>query len=190
MIELTVDARPFRRAVGALPWMAFEEFCFITEINVNGDRVAPCGLRELAERLNVNKDTAARAVSVLLHHGVVERVTRPKCGYRIVALPTGVTMSSLDPVEHRNSRHDTAFAASVELDRISERARSQPSIPVVVDVSSSTIDCPADADSVDASINPKDRPAMRDARSTRSQPRIRARDQRDGATFEQGKLFG
>lgn len=91
-VTVTDDAHAFRRRVRPLAWTTFEELCLGAEIDADGRLRALVGVRELAARLGVNKDTAARAVGVLTQHGIVERVTRPVCGYVIVALPAGVTV--------------------------------------------------------------------------------------------------
>lgn len=61
-----------RAAVGPSAWRALEELCLRAEPTEHG-WVAAGGVRDLGARMGVTKDTAARAVAVLLRAGLVLR---------------------------------------------------------------------------------------------------------------------
>ena len=81
--------------MGLAPFAALVELCLVAGESPDGP-VAAIGVRELAARLGLNKDTAARAVGVLAEAGVVarERVVAGggplRSGYRL-RLPPGVS---------------------------------------------------------------------------------------------------
>ena len=84
----------WRRRLGAQAWSVLEQLALAAHHDGQG-WATPVGVRGLADELGITKDTAARAVNVLVHAGIVAlgRVEGPdgqrRSGYRI-RLPEGI----------------------------------------------------------------------------------------------------
>ena len=95
MVIIGPEAAGLARRLGLAPFAALFELCLVAGEGPDGP-VAAVGVRELAARLGLNKDTAARAVGVLVDAGVVarERIVvgggPTRSGYRL-RLPLGVS---------------------------------------------------------------------------------------------------
>jgi hypothetical protein len=83
------ESREIRRAVGALAWCCLEELSLAARRTAEG-WVAPVGVRAIGASLGVTKDTAARAVQVLVAAGLVTRRGSASCAQYALSLPTGV----------------------------------------------------------------------------------------------------
>jgi hypothetical protein len=109
-ILLDTASRAWRRRVGALAWAVLEELALAAHSTSEG-WVAPIGVRDLAARIGITKDTAARAVATLRSEGLVtlDRVQRPdghsRSGYRI-GLPPGIELR-IRPDDHDNRQPAT-----------------------------------------------------------------------------------
>ena len=84
---LGAGTRELRAAVGPSAWCALEELCLRAELTEHG-WVATGGVRDLGAGMGVTKDTAARAVTVLLRAGLIlrhrlETETRRRAAYLI-----------------------------------------------------------------------------------------------------------
>ena len=98
--ELVLVARPqsatWRRRLGPLAWTALECLALSAYPDSQG-WAAPVGVRGIAAKIGVTKDTAARAVMTLITAGVITRqpVTGPegqrRSGYRL-HLPEGLEL--------------------------------------------------------------------------------------------------
>ncbi len=107
--DLIVKAQSsvWRRRLGPLAWAALEDLALAAHHTEQG-WVAPVGVRDIASRVGVTKDTAARAVAVLGAAGLVvlQRVPAPdgqwRSGYRL-QLPDGVELRA------RPNHPDTAL---------------------------------------------------------------------------------
>ncbi len=94
--DLIVNAQSgvWRRRLGPLAWAALEDLALASHYTEQG-WVAPVGVRDVASRVGVTKDTAARAVALLGAAGLVvlQRVPardgQRRSGYRL-QLPDGV----------------------------------------------------------------------------------------------------
>ena len=166
-ITVTDDAHAFRRRVRPLAWTTFEELCLGAEVDADGRLSALVGVRELAARLGVNKDTAARAVGVLTQHGVVLRVTRPLCGYVIVALPAGVTVDHDEGTTERR----VALIAMGFIDDARD-------------------DCPKPPDAPSIASKTTARPVVADARRPRDAGKGVDVNGGEIGVGDQGRLFG
>ena len=107
--DLIVKAQSsvWRRRLGPLAWAALEDLALAAHHSEQG-WVAAVGVRDIAVRVGVTKDTAARAVAALGAAGliVLQRVPAPdgrwRSGYRL-QLPDGVELRA------RRNRRDTAL---------------------------------------------------------------------------------
>lgn len=72
MLLVEESAREVRRAVGPLAWCCLEELSLAARQTPDG-WMAPVGVRALGSSLGVTKDTAARALQVLIAAGLVAR---------------------------------------------------------------------------------------------------------------------
>jgi DNA-binding transcriptional ArsR family regulator len=70
------SARGLRRSLGSTAWAALEELLLDAESQAPGRLSAQVSARELAGRLGVSKDTAARALRRLASVGLVRREDR------------------------------------------------------------------------------------------------------------------
>jgi hypothetical protein len=93
-LTITAGSRTWRRRLGAQAWSALEELALSAHPDEQGWSTA-IGVRGVAVQLGITKDTAARAVNVLIHAGLVQRTRttgpdgRRRAGYRL-NLPPGV----------------------------------------------------------------------------------------------------
>ncbi len=103
---LRPESRLWRRRLGPLAWAALEDLALATHHSDQG-WVAPVGVRDIAARVGITKDTAARAVAALGGAGLVVlgRVQAPdgrwRSGYRL-DLPDGIELRTC------TTRPDTA----------------------------------------------------------------------------------
>ena len=112
--DLIVKAQSsvWRRQLGPLAWAALEDLALAAHHTEQG-WVAPVGVRHVAARVGVTKDTAARAIAVLGAAGLVilQRVPAPdgqwRSGYRL-QLPDGVELRA------RPNDQDTALTNANE----------------------------------------------------------------------------
>ena len=97
VLVIAAASRASRRELGAQAWCVLEELVLGAENDGEG-LVAAVGVREIAGRLGITKDTAARAMSALAGVGIVvrDRVEvadgRARSGYRLVP-PNGMLLA-------------------------------------------------------------------------------------------------
>ena len=95
-LTVTAQSRLWRRRLGPLAWAALEDLALAANHPERGS-VTPVGVRDIASRVGVTKDTAARAVTALRAAGLVvlQRVPAPdgrwRSGYRL-QLPDGIEL--------------------------------------------------------------------------------------------------
>ena len=106
-LVIEVPSRPWRRRLGWLGWAVLEEVALSAHPDGDGWSAA-VGVRAVAQNLGMTKDTAARALSVLVEAGLVERGRvraidgRIRSGYRI-RLPEGAAFVAVEDVAGRNA---------------------------------------------------------------------------------------
>jgi DNA-binding IclR family transcriptional regulator len=101
-----------RRQLGPFAWAVLEEMALSASRGADG-LPSPLGARQLAERLGINKDTAAKAIGRLVAAGLVERDEpraagsgRFRAGGYLLRLPAGMAASA--PVGRRRTPEDVA----------------------------------------------------------------------------------
>jgi hypothetical protein len=71
-LVIATQSLPLQRRVGPLAWTALQHLALRSDRTDQGWAVA-VGVRDIAAGLGVTKDTAARAISVLVNNGLVRR---------------------------------------------------------------------------------------------------------------------
>lgn len=89
-LTITAGSGTWRRRLGALAWNALEELALAAHHDGQG-WAAPIGVRRVAVQLGVTKDTAARALNVLVHAELVTRTRTRRPGRQA---PLGVSTQS------------------------------------------------------------------------------------------------
>jgi hypothetical protein len=106
-LVIAADSLPWPRRVGPLAWTALQHLALSSHRTDEGWAVA-VGVRDIAAGLGVTKDTAARAISVLLDSGLVSRGRvevpggQPRSGY-LLHLPSPVRLIDW-PIHHEAGR--------------------------------------------------------------------------------------
>ncbi len=107
VLEIGVRSFETRHAVSAIAWVCFEDIVLAARRDESGELSLATGVRELAMRLGVTKNTAARAVAALVDEGLLRRsqVRDEKGSLRsgyVVTLVDGIRVS--DPPAGSGSR--------------------------------------------------------------------------------------
>jgi len=147
-LQVDARARELRHEMGPVAWFVLEELA-LEAVQDGATLIVPTSVRELAATVSLNKDTVARALSVLVRLGFVER-HQPAAGGRFGAgryaltLPDGVALAHDDtspPRSHRPSRapattherpHEQAQLTLLDLDADDRRSaldRRRPAAP-------------------------------------------------------------
>jgi len=101
VLQLTEQARGLRRALGPTGWVVLEDLAVDALVDTGGVVVVTTSVRVLAEHLDLNKDTTARAMGRLIAAGILVRrpqqldaVGRFGAAVYELHLPAGLTVKA------------------------------------------------------------------------------------------------
>lgn len=132
---IKTGSREIRRDLGALAWCCLEELSLVARRTADG-WIAPVGVRAIGASLGVTKDTAARAVQVLVAAGLVRRCGAASSAEYGLYLPDCMDIC-LD-VQDARSRHPEEDTIAVERSPDSDREDDCPALRDEASASAST----------------------------------------------------